>query len=118
MDFELAAKLSGARFVVLKKGLARLERALGQFMLDVHTSEPHNYTEVSPPLLVRDEVMFGTAQLPKFEDDQFCACELKCRTCVNATRKIFSDCESEADSKIERYDVLSRHESRATRFPG
>ena len=71
MDFEAAAKLSGARFVVLKKGLARLERALGQFMLDVHTSEPHNYTEVSPPLLVRDEVMFGTAQLPKFEDDQF-----------------------------------------------
>jgi seryl-tRNA synthetase len=73
MDFESAAKLSGARFVVLKKGLARLERALGQFMLDVHTSEPHNYTEVSPPLLVRDEAMFGTAQLPKFEDDQFWA---------------------------------------------
>jgi len=73
MDFEAAAKLSGARFVVLKKGLARLERALGQFMLDVHTSEPHNYTEVSPPLLVRDEVMFGTAQLPKFEEDQFFA---------------------------------------------
>ena len=71
MDFETAAKLSGARFVVLKKGLARLERALGQFMLDVHTSEPHNYTEISPPLLVRDEAMFGTAQLPKFEDDQF-----------------------------------------------
>src|ERR1700722_14875197 len=71
MDFESAAKLSGARFVVLKKGLARLERALGQFMLDIHTSDPHNYTEVSPPLLVRDEVMFGTAQLPKFEDDQF-----------------------------------------------
>jgi seryl-tRNA synthetase len=71
MDFETAAKLSGARFVVLKKGLARLERALGQFMLDVHTSEPHNYTEVSPPLLVRDDVMFGTAQLPKFENDQF-----------------------------------------------
>jgi seryl-tRNA synthetase len=73
MDFELAAKLSGARFVVLKKGLARLERALGQFMLDVHTSEPHNYTEVSPPLLVRNEVMFGTAQLPKFAEDQFWA---------------------------------------------
>src|SRR6202167_2513238 len=73
MDFDVAAKLSGARFVVLKKGLARLERALGQFMLDVHTSEPHNYTEVSPPLLVRDEVMFGTAQLPKFEEDQFWA---------------------------------------------
>jgi seryl-tRNA synthetase len=71
MDFETAAKLSGARFVVLKKGLARLERALGQFMLDVHTSEPHNYTEVSPPLLVRNSVMFGTAQLPKFRDDQY-----------------------------------------------
>jgi seryl-tRNA synthetase len=71
MDFETAAKLSGARFVVLKKGLARLERALGQFMLDVHTSDPHNYTEVAPPLLVRDDVMFGTAQLPKFADDQF-----------------------------------------------
>ena len=72
MDFETAAMLSGARFVVLKRGLARLERALGQFMLDVHTNE-HGYTEVAPPLLVRDEVMFGTAQLPKFEDDQFWA---------------------------------------------
>jgi seryl-tRNA synthetase len=71
MDFELAAKLSGARFVVLQKGLARLERALGQFFLDVHTSEPHNYTEVNPPILVREETMFGTAQLPKFRDDQF-----------------------------------------------
>jgi seryl-tRNA synthetase len=72
MDFELAAKLSGARFVVLQKGLARMERALGQFMLDLHTGE-HGYTEVNPPLLVRDETMFGTAQLPKFEDDQFWA---------------------------------------------
>jgi seryl-tRNA synthetase len=71
MDFETAAKLSGARFVVLKKGLARLERALGQFMLDVHTGDPHNYTEVSPPLLVSNDVMFGTAQLPKFALDQF-----------------------------------------------
>jgi seryl-tRNA synthetase len=70
MDFELAAKLSGARFVVLQKGLARLERALGQLFLDVHT-ENHGYTEVNPPILVRDEVMFGTAQLPKFRDDQF-----------------------------------------------
>jgi seryl-tRNA synthetase len=70
MDFELAAKLSGARFVVLQKGLARMERALGQLFLDTHTDE-HGYTEVSPPLLVRDEVMFGTAQLPKFEEDQF-----------------------------------------------
>jgi seryl-tRNA synthetase len=72
MDFEAAAKLSGARFVVLKKGLARLERAIGQFMLDLHTSE-HGYTEINPPLLVRNEVMFGTGQLPKFEDDQFWA---------------------------------------------
>ncbi len=70
MDFETAAKLSGARFVVLKGQVARLERALGQFMLDVHTQE-NGYTEVAPPILVRDEVMFGTAQLPKFEEDQF-----------------------------------------------
>src|SRR6266481_2844755 len=70
MDFETAAKLSGARFVVLKNGIARLERGLGQFMLDVHTTE-HGYTEVAPPLLVRDEAMFGTAQLPKFAEDQF-----------------------------------------------
>ncbi|MBX3537832.1 MAG: serine--tRNA ligase [Chelatococcus sp.] len=75
MDFETAAKLSGARFVVLKGGLARLERALGQFMLDVHTGE-HGYTEVNPPLLVRDDAMFGTAQLPKFRDDQFAATNL------------------------------------------
>ncbi|MBN9006453.1 MAG: serine--tRNA ligase [Rhizobiales bacterium] len=72
MDFEAAAKLSGARFVVLKKGLARLERAIGQFFLDIHTGE-HGYTEVNPPLLVRDDAMFGTAQLPKFRDDQFAA---------------------------------------------
>lgn len=70
MDFEIAAKLSGARFTVLKGQLARMERALGQLMIDVHTQE-HGYTEVSAPLLVRDEIMFGTAQLPKFEEDQF-----------------------------------------------
>jgi seryl-tRNA synthetase len=70
MDFEAAAKLSGARFVVLKKGLARLERAIGQFMLDLHTNE-HGYTEINPPLLVRDGAMFGTGQLPKFSNDQF-----------------------------------------------
>jgi seryl-tRNA synthetase len=70
MDFETATKLSGARFVVLKKGLARLERAIGQFMLDLHTNE-HGYAEINPPLMVRDEAMFGTAQLPKFSEDQF-----------------------------------------------
>jgi seryl-tRNA synthetase len=72
MDFEIAAKLSGSRFVVLKGALARLERALAQFMLDLHTSV-HGYTEVNPPLLVRDDTMFGTAQLPKFAEDQFSA---------------------------------------------
>ena len=70
MDFDVAAKLSGARFVVLKGALARLSRALEQFMLDLHTIE-HGYTEIEPPVLVRDEAMFGTAQLPKFEEDQF-----------------------------------------------
>jgi seryl-tRNA synthetase len=72
MDFDAAAKISGARFVVLKGALARLERALEQFMLDLHTSE-HGYTEVAPPVLVRSHAMFGTAQLPKFRDDQFAA---------------------------------------------
>jgi len=72
MDFDAAARMSGARFVVLKGGLARLERALAQFMLDLHTSE-HGYVEVNPPLLVRDHAMFGTNQLPKFENDQFWA---------------------------------------------
>lgn len=72
MDFETAAKLSGARFVVNKGPLARLERALGQFFLDLHTGE-HGYQEVNPPLLVRDSTMFGTAQLPKFAEDQFAA---------------------------------------------
>jgi seryl-tRNA synthetase len=76
MDFDAAAKMSGARFVVLKGALARLERALEQFMLDLHTTE-HGYTEIAPPVLVRDAAMFGTAQLPKFEDDQFSAiCKL------------------------------------------
>lgn len=70
MDFERAARLSGSRFVVLSGQLARLERALGQFMLDLHTTE-HGYTEVQPPLLVRDEAMFGTGQLPKFYEDLF-----------------------------------------------
>ena len=70
MDFETAAKLSGSRFVVLKRGLARLERALGQFMLNLHVEE-HGYTEVQPPLLVRDEVPYGTGNLPKAAEDMF-----------------------------------------------
>ncbi len=75
MDFETAARLSGSRFVVLKGQLAKLERALAQFMLDLHTAPEKNgiggYTEIMPPLMVRDEVMYGTAQLPKFDYDQF-----------------------------------------------
>jgi seryl-tRNA synthetase len=72
MDFERAAKVSGARFVYLTAGLARLERALGNFMLDVHTSS-FGYTEVQPPLLVTEQAMFGTGQLPKFADDLYVA---------------------------------------------
>ncbi len=70
IDFESSIKLSGSRFVVLKDKIALLERALINFMLDIHTSE-FNYTEISPPLIVNEDVMFGTGQLPKFEDDQF-----------------------------------------------
>lgn len=70
MDFETAAKMSGSRFTLLSGPLARLERALAQFFLDTHTGE-HGYTEVSPPLLVRDNALFGTGQLPKFAEDQF-----------------------------------------------
>jgi seryl-tRNA synthetase len=70
MDFEAAARMSGARFVVLKGALARLERALGQFMLDIQTQE-HGYTEIAPPLLVRDQAVFGSGQLPKFAEDLF-----------------------------------------------
>jgi seryl-tRNA synthetase len=90
MDFETAAKLSGARFVVLKKGLARLERAIGQFMLDLHTNE-HGYTEINPPLLVRDDVMFGTGQLPKFEDDQFWAVKGELLVAVDGLGKLKSE---------------------------
>ena len=70
MDFERAAKVSGARFVYLKNDLAKLERALGAFMLDTHTGT-FGYTEVSPPVLVKSAALFGTGQLPKFEDDLF-----------------------------------------------
>lgn len=70
LDFEAAAKMSGSRFAVLKGQLARLERAIGQFMLDLQTGT-HGYLEVNPPFLVKDDAMFGTGQLPKFEDDLF-----------------------------------------------
>ena len=100
MDFETAAKLSGSRFVVLKGALARLERALSQFMLDLHTSE-HGYTEVNPPLLVRDDTMFGTAQLPKFEEDQF-----------SATRKL-ADLEIQEAVKGSEYVREGNYEAAA-----
>ena len=92
MDFETAAKLSGARFVVLKGALARLERALAQFMLDLHTSE-HGYTEINPPLLVRDDAMFGTAQLPKFKQDQFLA------TALPDTDEFWADYDAACDAQ-------------------
>ncbi len=72
MDFERAAKVSGSRFVYLTSGLARLERAIANFMLDLHTNE-FGYTEFQPPILARDPAFFGTTQLPKFEYDQFWA---------------------------------------------
>jgi seryl-tRNA synthetase len=97
MDFETAAKISGARFVVNRGDLARLERALAQFMLDLHTNE-HGYTEVSPPLLVRDEAMFGTAQLPKFREDQFLATD-------QARMDAILDSAAFDESKVEA-DVL------------
>jgi len=71
MDFATASRISGARFVVLKGRLAKLERAIAQFMLDLHTSEEGGYTEVNPPLLVRDNAVYGVGQLPKFAEDMF-----------------------------------------------
>ncbi len=94
MDFEAAAKMSGARFTVLKGALARLERALGQFMLDTQTEE-NGYTEINPPILVRDQAMFGTAQLPKFEADLYRVPNFS----VFDVQRIFAD----VDAAIEKY---------------
>jgi len=99
MDFETAAKLSGARFVVLKGGLARLERALGQLFLDVHTGE-HGYTEVNPPLLVHDDVMYGTGQLPKFREDQFISAEIGWRK--NRLNEILQPLDEEVEKRHQR----------------
>ncbi len=113
MDFETAAKLSGARFVVLKGALARMERALGAFMLDIHTRE-FGYTEIAPPILVRDEAMFGTAQLPKFRDDQFAAVTTEVKQAlVQAFERALDagDIDSVAKVKalVEEADNASRH---------
>ena len=110
MDFETAAKISGARFVVLKKGLARMERALGQFMLDLHTTE-HGYTEVNPPLLVRDDTMFGTAQLPKFMTDQFMAVS---QTLTSEQREAYAN--EQARLKERRKGVIDMHDAAAKLF--
>jgi seryl-tRNA synthetase len=100
MDFETAAKLSGARFVVLKSGLARMERALGQFFVDLHTSE-HGYTEIAPPLLVRKDVMFGTGQLPKFKEDQF-------RAVSQAVPTLDQLLDSEGDAAIDAWNAYDQ----------
>jgi seryl-tRNA synthetase len=103
MDFETASKLSGARFVVNKGQLARLERALAQFMLDLHTDQ-HGYTEVAPPLLVRDDAMFGTAQLPKFREDQFFAGR------VRSEEELFDIARKSSNDQIEakRAEIIAK----------
>ncbi len=116
MDFETAAKLSGARFVVLKGALARLERALAQFMLDLHTSE-HGYDEINPPLLVRDDTMFGTAQLPKFADDQFATQRRRGSADVEAAkRKWIEDFENRKPDIGSMYDAMLEEIEQAERL--
>ncbi|RUU96912.1 serine--tRNA ligase [Mesorhizobium sp. M6A.T.Cr.TU.014.01.1.1] len=95
MDFERAAKLSGSRFTVLKGGLARMERALGQFMLDLHTTE-HGYEEIQPPLMVRDDAMFGTGQLPKFKEDLF-------RASINDLNRFWKEYEEARNEQYEDF---------------
>ncbi|MGH6923961.1 MAG: serine--tRNA ligase [Propylenella sp.] len=95
MDFEIAAKLSGSRFVVVKGQLARMERALGQFMLDLHTRE-HGYTEVQPPLLVKDDAMRGTGQLPKFGAELFFGASLATR--AEQARRVISEYWTDTDT--------------------
>jgi seryl-tRNA synthetase len=129
MDFEAAAKLSGARFVVLKRGLARLERAIGQFMLDLHTNE-HGYAEINPPLLVRDHVMFGTGQLPKFWTDQFEtypghvqpqrlkeSWDSATRAALNEAEKFGFDEARRALEKAEGFDTVGKDKDRLWLIP-
>jgi seryl-tRNA synthetase len=107
MDFEAAARLSGARFVVLRGQLARLERALAAFMLDLHTSE-FGYTEVAPPLLVKDHVMFGTGQLPKFVDDQFTAARTMSRQeLLNQALERFDEEFDKRGGKVKPTELLN-----------
>ena len=123
MDFEAAAKISGARFTVLKGGLARLERALGQFMFDVQTSKYTNlegkelggYTEVNPPLLVKDEAAFGTAQLPKFSDDLFktdiisdANFDKATRASISAIIDHFEQTQSIVSEELEKRNIIEK----------
>lgn len=101
LDFEAAAKMSGARFAVLKGQLARLERAVGQFMLDLQTDK-HGYLEVNPPLLVRDEAMFGTGQLPKFEEDLFATSSVNWRLLIDIAKDVEKIGSSSFSSDFER----------------
>ncbi len=109
MDFETAAKMSGARFVLMHSGLARLERALAQFMLDTHTQE-HGYTEVSPPLMVKSQAMYGTGQLPKFAHDLFeCMGEYRQLELLYAHKNAVLEIRQDYYNKIkEVYSMLSQ----------
>ena len=119
MDFDAAAKLSGARFVVLKGALARLERALEQFMLDLHTGE-HGYEEINPPVLVRDAAMFGTAQLPKFERTSSASRPRTLDEMTEASKGRFADTSRSSRSWICRYrGVLAKSDlQRSKNCPG
>ncbi len=117
MDFDTAAKLSGARFVVLKGALARLSRALEQFMLNLHTME-HGYTEIEPPVLVRDSAMFGTAQLPKFGTDQFFSSDDGQRSLqLRTTLKTYATDEDRQALKAGRQNLEDVVESILERAP-
>jgi seryl-tRNA synthetase len=110
LDFETAQKVSGARFAYLRGPIARLARALGQFMLDLHTNE-FGYQEVAPPLLVRDAAMFGTGQLPKFRDDQFLSADMESRSRLLAKAmpnfdEVMSEVSCKGGSYHEAFDKM------------
>lgn len=111
MDFEVAAKLSGSRFVVLDRQIARLNRAIGQFFLDTHVEE-HGYTEVNPPLMVSKDVMFGTAQLPKFADDQFLASRIISKEVWNKSVAPLADGASLSDASELLSGILDQINNR------
>ena len=110
MDFEAASRMSGARFVVLQGALARLERALGAFMLDVHTND-FGYTEISPPLLVHDGAMFGTAQLPKFAEDLY---QTRPQEAWNSTSGNDHDQDGDHDDLVSRRWLIPTAETSLT----